>query len=76
MENFQRAQIVLLISDQLLDHLKLKLVLSVVLSVFSTGFCGFWRGVCIRDAASILQQLILCGDEVFGVILTVFLVDR
>ena len=76
MENFQRTHIVLLISDQLLDHLKLKLVLNVVFSVFSTGFCGFWRGVCIRDTSSILQQLIICGGEVFGVILTVFLVDR
>ena len=57
-QNFQRAQVVLLIVDQVLDHLKLKLVLSIVLSVFGSRFACFFREVCIRDAASIL--LIFC----------------
>jgi hypothetical protein len=58
MQNFQRAQVVLLISDQALDHLKFKLVLSIVLSIFGSRLACFWRGVCIRDTASIL--LIVC----------------
>ena len=72
-QNFQRAQVVLLIVDQVLDHLKLKLMLSIVISVFGSRFACFFRGVCIRNAASLL--LIFCLNEVFCVILTVLLVN-